>query len=264
VSRGYGRRTRDVREVRRDADPRDVGDEPLLLARLGVPIVAGADRAAAAQALLGAHPDVDVIVSDDGLQHYRLERNVEIVVVDAVRGLGNRRLLPAGPLREPPSRFARVDAIVWRNGEPPRDGQHGVRAFAMRYEAERWQNLRDPARTLDPGVFADPAAVAIAGIGHPDAFFASLRAEGFRGRTIAFPDHHPYARDEVAFRGAPAILMTAKDAVKCRAFADARMWMRPIRARIDAALVDLVMARIDGPEAARNARVPGHQGSAHS
>jgi tetraacyldisaccharide 4'-kinase len=260
VSRGYGRRTRDVREVATSAHPRDVGDEPLLLARLGVPVFVGARRAAAAQALVAAHPRVDVIVSDDGLQHYALARDVEIAVVDARRRFGNGLLLPAGPLRETPARLAGVDAIVSRNATSPASG---AREFAMTYEPGAWTNLADVSRRLDREAFEDPAAVAIAGIGDPDAFFASLRAEGFRGRSIAFADHHPFTRDDVAFRTAGIVLMTEKDAVKCRAFRDARMWMRPIRARIDSALVDLVLEKIDGPEAPRDAGLPRHEGSAH-
>jgi tetraacyldisaccharide 4'-kinase len=260
VSRGYGRRTHDVRAVARGADVHDVGDEPLLLAHLGIPVFVGRDRVAAARSLLAAHPGVDVIVSDDGLQHYRLARDVEIVVVDAARGLGNGRLLPAGPLREPASRLASADAIVWRNGDA---SSHGPREFAMTYDAKAWTNLVDPARAFDPAALADPSAIAIAGIGDPGAFFGALRAAGFRGRTFAFADHHAFTRGDVAFPGATAILMTEKDAVKCDAFRDARMWMRPVRARIDPALVDLVQERIDGPEASRNARVSRDEGSAH-
>jgi tetraacyldisaccharide 4'-kinase len=260
VSRGYGRRTRDVREVRESDDPRDVGDEPLLLARSGAPVFVGRDRVQAARALLAAHPDVDVVVSDDGLQHHALARDVEIAVVDRARGFGNGRLLPAGPLREPAARLAHVDAVVWRDAVA--SARRNAREFSMTYEAGAWRNLVDDTRSLDAATLADPACVAIAGIGDPDAFFATLRGEGFRGRSVAFADHHAFTRDDVAFPGAPAILMTEKDAVKCIAFRDARMWARPVHARVDAALFDLVQRKIDGPEAARNARVPGDEGPA--
>jgi len=260
VSRGYGRRTRDVREVRESDDPRDVGDEPILLARSGAPVFVGRDRVQAARSLLAAHSDVDVVVSDDGLQHYALARDVEIAVVDRARGFGNGRLLPAGPLREPAARLARVDAVVWRDAvaSPPTN----AREFTMTYVSGAWRNLVDGTRNLDAATLADPACVAIAGIGDPDAFFATLRGEGFRGRSVAFADHHAFTRDDVAFPGVPAILMTEKDAVKCVAFRDARMWARPVHARVDAALFDLVQRKIDGPEAARNARVPGDEGPA--
>jgi tetraacyldisaccharide 4'-kinase len=261
VSRGYGRTGRDPRAVRAADDACDTGDEPLILAESGVPVWVGSDRAAAGQALLVAHPDVDVIVADDGLQHYALARDVEIAVVDGDRGLGNGHLLPAGPLREPPARLASVDAVVrlrtGRGSVPPIAGE-----FAMSHVPLPWQNLVDATRAFDSSTLRDPATVAIAGIAHPARFFDALIADGFAGRTRAFPDHHRYTRDDVAFAGAPAILMTQKDAVKCRAFADARMWMLPIRARIDPALVELVVEKLDGSEVARDARVSGHQGSA--
>ena len=263
VSRGHGRRTRGTREVRLGDDPRDAGDEPLLLAATGVPIVVGRDRVAAARALIAAHPEVDVVVADDGLQHYALARDVEIAVVDAARELGNERLLPAGPLREPVSRLDSVDALVWRAapGVRPQMRAH-AHEFVVEYRPAAWINLVDVSRRFDTEWLADRATVAIAGIANPDSFFDMLRAQGFAGRTRAFADHHRYTRDDVAFPGAPAVLMTGKDAVKCRAFGDARMWMLPIDARIDSALVDFVLEKIDGPQVARNAGLSGDQGPA--
>jgi len=271
VSRGYGRRIDGTRAVHAADVAHDVGDEPLLLAATGVPTWVGARRAAAAQALLEAHPDVDVLVTDDGLQHYALARDVEIAVIDASRALGNGLQLPAGPLREPPSRLATVDAVVWlKSAETmpaaaaqarPSMRLH-AREFSMTHEAGEWVNLRDPALRLAAEVLQDPRSVAIAGIAHPERFFGSLRDRGFRGCACAFPDHYAYTPGDVAFEDAPAILMTAKDAVKCAAFADARMWKLPIRARVDPALVDLILEKIDGSQAPRNARVPGDEGSA--
>ena len=266
VSRGHGRRTRGAREVTMNDAASDTGDEPLLLAASGAPVFVGEKRADAAARLLAAHPDVDVIVADDGLQHYALARDVELAVVDATRGLGNGLLLPAGPLREPPWRLASVDAVVrldvHSDGAGWRAALAGVRQFAMTHEPLAWRNLVAPDRAFDASLLRDPAVVALAGIANPDRFFRSLRTQGFAGRTIAFPDHFAYSRNDVAFPGAPALLMTEKDAVKCRAFADARMWMLPIRARVDPALVDAVVEKIHGSQAARNARVPGHQGPA--
>jgi tetraacyldisaccharide 4'-kinase len=266
VSRGHGRRTRGSREVTVNDAASDTGDEPLLLAASGAPVFVGGKRADAAARLLAAHPGVDVIVADDGLQHYALARDVELAVVDATRGLGNGLLLPAGPLREPPSRLASVDAVVrldvHADGAGWRAALCGVPQFAMTHEPLAWRNLVAPGRAFDASLLRDPAAVALAGIANPDRFFHWLRAQGFAGRTIAFPDHFAYSRDDVAFPGASALLMTEKDAVKCRAFADARMWMLPIRARVDPALVDAVVEKIHGSQAARNARVSGHQGPA--
>jgi tetraacyldisaccharide 4'-kinase len=265
VSRGHGRRTRDAREVNVRDDARDVGDEPLLLAGTRVPVAVGRDRAAAAKLLLARHPELDVLITDDGLQHYALARNVEIAVIDATRQLGNGLLLPAGPLREPASRLASVDAVVWRIGDAgvERPEPRYAHEFDMTHAVQPWVNIHVPALPFDADALADPSSVAIAGIANPGSFFATLRARGFRGAAHAFPDHHPYARDDVAFPHARAILMTEKDAVKCRAFADARMWMLPIRACVDPALFDYVLENIDGPEAPRNARLSGDEGTAH-
>jgi tetraacyldisaccharide 4'-kinase len=299
VSRGYGRDGLGVRAVNVDDDPRDTGDEPLILAA-SAPTWIGADRVAAARALLAARPETDVIVADDGLQHYALARDVEIVVVDGSRDLGNRMLLPAGPLREPPSRLASVDAVVRlraQSADGATTGEErgvtsqptlrssrsastanpesaspalriGARArpaeFSMTHEWQAWRNVADPGVTLDVDALRDSTTVAIAGIANPQRFFDALRARGFVGETRAFPDHHRYVRSDVEFRHARAVLMTEKDAVKCRAFADPRMWMMPIRARVDPALVELVMERIDGSKAARDARLSRDEGAAHS
>ncbi len=299
VSRGHGRDRRDVRVVHVDDDPRDTGDEPLLLAASGAPTWIGADRVAAARELLSAQPETDVILADDGLQHYALARDVEIVVIDGSRDLGNRMLLPAGPLREPPSRLASVDAVVRlqaqsdmraAENDPPGASSHatspprppsrsspespspglriGARArpreFSMTHESQAWRNLAHPGLALDVDALRDPTTVAIAGIANPQRFFDALRALGFSGETRAFPDHHRYVQSDVAFPHARAVLMTEKDAVKCRTFADARMWMLPIRARVDCALVELVMERIDGSKAARDARLSRDEGAARA
>jgi len=263
VSRGYGRRTQDVRAVRVGDAARDVGDEPLLLATAGAPVFVGRDREAAARALLAAHPDVDVIVADDGLQHYALARDVEIAVLDSNRALGNGLLLPAGPLREPATRLASVDALVWRSTDGPAvsRGWH-VREYVMRLATKPWRNVSDGGPPFDAALLADPSTVAIAGIADPASFFAALRAQGFRGAAHAFPDHHAYTREDVVFPGARAILMTEKDAVKCTTFRDPRMWSLPLRTHVDAALVDYVLEKIDGPEAPRDAGLPRDEGSA--
>jgi tetraacyldisaccharide 4'-kinase len=263
VSRGYGRRTSDTRPVHGVDDAADVGDEPLILVTTGVPVWVGSDRAGAAAALLAANPDVDVIVADDGLQHYALARDVEIAVVDTDRNLGNRLLLPAGPLREPASRLATVDAIVrLGSGRMVSDVRGAPREFAMVHAAQPWRNLADSTLRFRADTLHDAATVAIAGIGNPQRFFDALRACGFAGSIHAFPDHHSFTREELAFPQARAVLMTEKDAVKCRAFADARMWMLPIQARVDSSLIDLVAEKLDGSEVARDAGVSGHQGAA--
>jgi tetraacyldisaccharide 4'-kinase len=240
VSRGYGRTADASRLVSRGDDPALVGDEPLLLAATGRTVAVGRRRAEAARLLLDADRDCDIVVADDGLQHYALARDVEIVAIDEARGFGNGRMLPAGPLREPPARLAEADAIVrlvdaaaWRVTGDAHD-------TLMAHEPVRWRNLADPTLAADPATFRPAGAWAIAGTANPARFFSMVRALGIDVRTRAFPDHHRYGAPDLALPGAEAILMTAKDGVKCTAFADRRCWALDIRARIDPSLVDRI------------------------
>jgi tetraacyldisaccharide 4'-kinase len=253
VSRGYGRDRDDDDPLRvdPDADPRRVGDEPLLLARAGYPVVVARDRVAAGRALLDRHPGCDVILSDDGLQHYRLRRDVEIAVVDAARALGNRWLLPAGPLREPASRLRAVDAVVVLSAEGAHAPLPELRgAFAMTLVGDRFARVDDPLTTLHAAAFAGEGVHALAGIGHPARFFAQLAAMGIAAVPHPFADHHRFVAGDLALPGAQAILMTEKDALKCETFADERCWYLPVQARIDEALVNLIEGRLRGSQAA--------------
>jgi tetraacyldisaccharide 4'-kinase len=244
VSRGYGGRNRAPRAVNPGDNPALVGDEPLLIAADALPVWIGRDRVAAARALLAAHPDCDVIVADDGLQHYALRRDFEIAVIDEARGIGNGWLIPAGPLREPPSRLARVDARVRLTTgglpESPRDATG--RDSVMTHEPLPWRNLVRPDAVADPNAWRGGIVHAVAGIGNPQRFFDLLRRLGLDPVCHPFPDHHHFQRAEIEFPDATAILMTEKDAVKCAAFADGRCWYLPIRARIEPALI----ARLEG------------------
>ncbi|MCC6193317.1 MAG: tetraacyldisaccharide 4'-kinase [Burkholderiales bacterium] len=247
VSRGYGGSAREPRAVAAGDEPALVGDEPPILAASGYPVWIGADRVAAARALLAAHPDRDVLICDDGLQHYRLARRVEIAVIDAARGLGNGLMLPAGPLREPAARLAEVDAVVRLvAGADVRDGH----SMITTHVPLPWRNVKDPACVGDPAAWRGREVHAVAGIGNPGRFFAMLRAQGITAMEHAFPDHHPFAPADLAFPGAAAILMTQKDAVKCARFADGRSWYLPVRATVDPALVALVEHKIRGSQAA--------------
>jgi tetraacyldisaccharide 4'-kinase len=251
VSRGYGSGGSEPRAVSMGDDAAEVGDEPLLLATSGFPVWIGHDRAAAARALLAAHPDRDVLLSDDGLQHYALHRDFEIAAIDASRGFGNGQLLPAGPLREPRSRLRGVDALVILVASSPAGARDGGRETQMCHEPLPWRNLTDASASADLSAWAkSPAVHAIAGIANPQRFFDLLRGLGLDPVCHAFPDHHRYTRNELALPGANVILMTEKDAVKCAAFGDSRFWCLPIRARIDAALVDRLERALHGREAA--------------
>jgi tetraacyldisaccharide 4'-kinase len=219
------------------------------------------------------HPEVDVILADDGLQHYALARDLEIVVIDAARGFGNGWLLPAGPLREPARRAAEAAAHVLNvanaqaaagapnvtaaqlGGSPP--------AFRMSMVASSIEPLRSGVALPQWHALPRGSVHAVAGIGEPQRFFAQLAALGIEAVPHAFDDHHAFVPGDLAFPGARAILMTEKDAVKCSAFADARMFYLPVRALVDPALVTLVEDTLHGRQTARAAGMPGHEGPAH-
>ena len=224
VSRGYGGTAQGCVAVDATRPPAEVGDEPLLIhLKTGAPVVVGRDRVAAARTLLARHPGLDVIVSDDGLQHYRLHRDLELAVIDATTGLGNGWPIPAGPLREPSRRLRTVDAVVQvvRGAAQPRtyQGITGWRIDTRPGCAWRLAQPQDRMALVDL-----PAGdwLAVTGIGRPQGFFDMLTRAGLRCETRAFPDHHAFLPGEL-----PAdrpLLMTEKDAVKCRSFAGARWW----------------------------------------
>jgi tetraacyldisaccharide 4'-kinase len=266
IARGYGRvpsRESDPRGVVRVypdvATPEHFGDEPVLIARRSrVPVYVSPDRPAAARALLDAHPEVDVLVSDDGLQHYALARDVELAVVDGERRFGNGLLLPSGPLREPVARLREVDAVVVNGGAS--DMVPGPRQFAMQLGRERFIAVATN-QDLSAQEFALAArgrsVVAIAGIGNPQRFFDHVARLGVAARAIAFADHHAYQAQELKLPGAEVIVMTEKDAVKCAAFADARMWYLRVDAILPPEFDDFLLTRIaqsrrsvDGSQAA--------------
>jgi tetraacyldisaccharide 4'-kinase len=242
VSRGYGGTESGPSPVPVDGDPRRLGDEPVLLARRsGCPVWIGTDRVAAAQGLLAAHPDCDVVISDDGLQHYRLGRDMEIVV----RPAGTPRngwLLPAGPFREPAARAAEADAVVLHGGAPaaPELGA----AFTMQVKGARFYNLLNPELWSGAERFRDKNVEAIAGIGDPDRFFSQLRQLGITFAARPFPDHHLFSAADLAIPGAEIILMTEKDAVKCQPYADERHWVLRVDALVDPGLGDVVLGKL--------------------
>ena len=243
VSRGYGAAGTRPAPVLASSNPTDVGDEPVLLAqRSACPVWVGRDRVAAARALLAAHPTCDVIVSDDGLQHYRLDRDIEIAVIDGERGLGNGLLLPAGPLREPASRLRTVDAIVVNGGTRRADASK--RAYSMTLEGCEFRNLLNTHHVVQPEYFLGRRVHAVAGIGNPDRFFGHLAALGIEFEPHAFPDHHAFKPGDLAFHDADVVLMTEKDAVKCASFASGIYWALRVDANPDAALGELVLGRL--------------------
>ncbi len=246
ISRGYGGAARAPRAVFGNSDARQCGDEPLLLARRsGCAVWVGTDRPAAARALIHANPECNVIISDDGLQHYRLARDVEIAVLDAARGHGNGWLLPAGPLRELPYRLREVNAVVVR-GAPATAAVAAVPQYGMTLEARHFCNLHDAGRHVAAGHFTGQRVHAVAGIGNPRQFFDLLTRLGVTHTPHAFPDHHAYTAADLEYSDCDAIVMTEKDAVKCERIPGERLWALQVDAHIDESLAQLVLERMKG------------------
>lgn len=260
ISRGYGGDAQVPRAVTPDAKPDEVGDEPVLLAQSGAPVWVGRDRVAAGQALLAVHPDLDLILSDDGLQHYRLGRDLEVVVLDGARGLGNGRLMPNGPLRESASRLATVNALVV-NGKPdglPTLPKHAA-LFTMTLQPGPFYRLNAPQETCSAAAFSGLKVAAVAGIGNPQRFFTTLRSLGVTPvQEIAFPDHHVFSAADLP-PDVDVIVVTAKDAVKLQCVNHVKLWVLPVQATLEPDLADWMLAQLKlpyGRKISRNSGVP--------
>ena len=234
VSRGYGgSATQSPQVVKPDSDPALVGDEPILLVRkTECPMVVGKDRVAATARLLQDY-DCNLVISDDGLQHLALGRDLEIAVIDNERGLGNGFCLPAGPLREPPARLNTVDFVVETIASSSSPvGLRGIffspPSFQMPFQPGEIYQLINPSRHLTSGDLHGKTLHAVAGIGHPQRFFNTLETLGFKIIPHAFPDHYFFQPSDLDFGANSLIILTEKDAIKCRSFADPRFWCLPI------------------------------------
>lgn len=240
VSRGYGG-VGGQQLVLSDSDPAQVGDEPLLLARqTGCPVWVGSRRAEAGAALLAAHPEVDVVLCDDGLQHLALARDIEIAVVDGARGVGNGHRLPWGPLREGVGRLKTVTAVVV-NGPLRESLPEGVKAYVMQLQPGVLHNVCDPLLTRTVADFVMRPIHAVAGIGNPQRFFEQLTGLGLTITAHAFPDHHRFVASDLP---AETVIMTSKDAVKCASFAHTNCWALAVEAEVDDALIDTILNRL--------------------
>ena len=228
-------------------DPVAVGDEAVVIARrTNLPLAVGASRAADIRALL-EHSDANIIISDDGLQHYALARDIEIAVVDGVRRLGNGRCLPAGPLRESPPRLQEVNLVV-TNGLAARG------EFSMRYQPKPLQNIAAPDQRASLTDFTPKTVHAVAAIGNPESFFAVLKRHGFCFTEHVYPDHYLFTPKDFHFDDDLPIIMTEKDAVKCEHMCDQRFWYLPIEAELpevfETRLKTLLKKVINGQQAA--------------
>lgn len=231
VLRGYGGRSRHWPvEVSAHSSVIEVGDEAVLLARqANCPVVVAPDRVAAVRQLLSTHA-CSMVISDDGMQHYRMRRDLEIAVIDGARRYGNGLCLPAGPLREPRWRARRADMIVV-NGTGEGNGP------GMQIEPVHFRNIAT-GETAGLDHFADSPVHALAGIGNPRRFFESLRQLGMQITAHPFPDHYRFRKSDIFPDEDGAVIMTDKDAVKCVSFADERHWALVVAAKPDTRIID--------------------------
>ncbi|MEH6564550.1 MAG: tetraacyldisaccharide 4'-kinase [Halopseudomonas sp.] len=249
ISRGYGGQPPQLPwAVTPEADAADCGDEPLLIAqRAQVPLFIDPDRPAAARALLASN-DIDVIISDDGLQHYALGRTVELVMLDAQRGLGNGRCLPEGPLREPPERLDCVDLVVCNGAAADQTNR-----FAMQLQPTSLVHLRSGKKVPLALWRGEREVIALAGIGNPQRFFHTLEACGFSSEPLVFADHASYTHDSL--RNLPqnkTVIMTEKDAVKCRPLAQENWWYLSVDAHLSDAFAAALVALLPTASAGSN------------
>jgi tetraacyldisaccharide 4'-kinase len=233
VSRGYGGKALGAMLVPPSAEPAAAGDEAVLIARAThAPVAVGRKRLDAGR-LLVERGDCDVLIADDGLQHWALKRDLEIAVIDGTRRLGNGRLLPAGPLRDPPRRLQRVDYIVT-------NGVAETGEIAMLVRGRAAQHVLDPGRVVPLSSFATQRVHAVAGIGNPERFFDMLESQGIEVVRHPLADHHAYDGREILFDDALAVLVTEKDAVKCARFAHERLYVVPVEAELPASFADRI------------------------
>lgn len=249
ISRGYGRKETKLRLVSPASDPSLAGDEPLLIAqRTGVPVLVGADRCEATRKLI--KKEVNVVISDDGLQHYRLPRHLEICVIDGSRGFGNGLLLPAGPLREPLSRLADFDHVVV-NGESTLLPEE-LETTPMNLAPGLLRSM-ESGQTWRLAQFAGCKANAVAGIGNPDRFFDLLRSARLNVQEHRFPDHYIFERSDFeAMDTSFPILMTEKDAVKCKTLGLKNAWALSVDAVLPSAWEQEILRQVS--------RGPGEEG----
>lgn len=239
VSRGFGGKQVGVKFVHVKKTASEVGDEPLLIAqRTAVPVVIGRDRNAAIVHLL-TRTNCNLVISDDGLQHYRMKRDLEIAVIDGARRFGNGYCLPAGPLREKPERLQDCDFVV-TNGI----AEQGE--YAMHIRGENLQSLVGEEQCA-LSLFQGQSVNAVTGIGNPARFFSHLKSAGLNLIEHVFPDHHAFTAEDLKFRDDLPILMTEKDAVKCRNFPAETIknaWYLPIAAELEVVFAERLVQRL--------------------
>jgi len=266
ISRGYKGKAKEwPQHVTATTPPHLVGDEPVLLAtQTHVPIVVGPNRNINIRCLLNHH-SCNIIVSDDGLQHYKMPRAIEVIVIDAIRGFGNGWCLPAGPLREPPKRLGEGDFCVINadNNQHNFAIQHPNR-YAMHLQGDVLINLSN-AKQIPLTSLAEQTVHAVTGIGHPQRFFCHLENAGLKLLTHSFADHHNFQKEDMNFQQNYPIIMTEKDAVKCRKFQSENCWYLPVKAQLSTGFTAALLARLNTWYIDKNVQIPrGLESAGHS
>ncbi len=238
ISRGYGGSAKNITEVLESSDFRTVGDEALLVkAKSKIPVFVGKDRVGVAKILLKKYPKTSIIISDDGLQHQRLGRDYEIIVVDSQRQFGNGFIFPVGPLRESKSRLKHVDAIVYRGTS------NNSKIYQMKYIAKHFKNLITSKKTIFKGI-QDKKIVAITGIGNPESFFSTLEGFNLEFKKVIFNDHYLFNKNDFIKYADYNIVMTEKDAIKCKKFATKNFWVLPLETKVDERLFQNILKKV--------------------
>jgi len=238
ISRGYGGSTKNITEVFESTNVRVVGDEALLIkAKSKIPVFIGKDRVSAAKTLLKKYPKTSIIISDDGLQHHRLARDYEIIVVDSQRNFGNGFIFPAGPLRERRSRINQVDAVVYKGPN------NNSKFFQMKYITKHFKNLVTSKKIIFEGN-QDKKIVAITAIGNPESFFSILEGYNLDFKKVIFNDHYLFNKNDFIKYDDYNIVMTEKDAIKCKKFATKNFWVLPLETIVDERLFRNILKKI--------------------
>jgi tetraacyldisaccharide 4'-kinase len=238
VSRGYGSKVIGAVEVNHKSDIDEVGDEPILIQKhTHLPVFVAKDRAVAAKALMNKYKKIDIILSDDGMQHYRLKRDIEVLVIDGTRKFGNGHLLPAGPLREPKQKLNDVDAIVCSHKKVV-DG-----SYLMKYKSKFLVNLKTKQK-IPLNKIGLTNIHAVAGIGNPDRFFNDLKSLGLEFNSSAYQDHYRFTKKDFKTMSGKNIIMTEKDAVKCEKFAQDNFWYLPVEVDLNSKFTNVILKKL--------------------
>ena len=238
ISRGYGGTAKNITEVFELSNVRSVGDEALFIkVKSKIPVFIGKDRVGAAQILLKKYPETSIIISDDGLQHYRLARDYEIIVVDSQRQFGNGLIFPAGPLRDGISKLKQVNAVVYKGASS------NSNSYQMKYITKHFKNLLTNKKTKFDGI-QDKKIVAITAIGNPESFFSTLEGYDLEFKKVTYNDHYLFNKNDFIKYADYNIVMTEKDAIKCQKFATKNFWVLPLETKVEERLFQNILKKV--------------------